>query len=105
MEDVRAKLDGELKDVQEELERLNDRLRVRGDYGFGKGDPAVYQWELNLSLKERYEEHLAQLQEALRRVEEGSYGKCERCHNPIDVERLEVVPFAALCIKCAQESD
>ena len=105
MEEIRAKLMEEMEDVQKELERLEEQLRVRGDYGFGKGDPSVYQWEFNLSLKERYTDHLTQIQEALQRMDQGTYGECKRCRRPIEKERLEVLPFTSLCITCAKESD
>ena len=39
---------------------------------------------------------------ALRRMEEGSYGDCERCGGPIAASRLEVLPEATLCIDCAE---
>ena len=39
---------------------------------------------------------------ALRRIEEGSYGDCERCGGPIAASRLEVLPEATLCIDCAE---
>ena len=38
--------------------------------------------------------------EALRRVEDGSYGKCSVCNRPISKARLEAVPHARLCIEC-----
>jgi DnaK suppressor protein len=38
---------------------------------------------------------------ALRKMELGTYGDCERCGNPISIERLEALPWAILCIDCA----
>lgn len=42
---------------------------------------------------------------ALARIREGSYGSCVGCGNEIDLRRLEVVPWAKLCVVCQQESD
>ena len=40
------------------------------------------------------------IDEALRRIEEGTYGLCERCNKPISVARLQAVPHARMCIEC-----
>jgi DnaK suppressor protein len=62
-------------------------------------------WELNLALREKVEQRIEQLKEALERLDEGDYGICESCEQPIDPERLEVLPRTTLCIKCARESE
>ena len=46
-------------------------------------------------------ERIAEVDEALRRVDGGTYGACERCGRPIGDERLAVRPFARLCMACA----
>jgi DnaK suppressor protein len=44
-----------------------------------------------------------QVRDALARVEDGSYGSCERCGEPIGTARLEQLPYAVTCAKCAHE--
>jgi DnaK suppressor protein len=44
--------------------------------------------------------HLAHIDAALRRIEDGTYGSCENCGKPISPERLEAMPWATLCIDC-----
>jgi DnaK suppressor protein len=44
--------------------------------------------------------HVADLDDALRRLDEGGYGVCERCGNPIPAERLAVRPTARTCVAC-----
>jgi DnaK suppressor protein len=46
-------------------------------------------------------DRLAEVDDALRRLTEGTYGACERCGNPIAAERLAARPFARHCITCA----
>jgi DnaK suppressor protein len=46
-------------------------------------------------------ERIAEVDDALRRVDAGSYGICERCAQPIAGERLAVRPFARYCMACA----
>jgi DnaK suppressor protein len=100
--DVRARLVAERAEVLEELEALRARLETKGDYELGEGDPMIYQWELNLALRERAEQHLAEIDQALAQLESGGYGRCERCGGPIDPERLAVLPHTTLCSQCAQ---
>lgn len=45
--------------------------------------------------------HLDALDDALDRLQRGSYGTCERCAEPIGIERLEAQPAAVTCIRCA----
>ena len=104
MEETRRKLLQDLQEAQSELTRLDQMLEERGEYGYGRGDPAVYQWELNLSLRDQFQQRLKQIQGALQRIEEGSYGLCERCGRQIEQARLEALPFASMCIDCARSS-
>ena len=43
---------------------------------------------------------LGEIDAALERIEGGCYGICEACHRPVPVERLEILPMAALCTSC-----
>ena len=100
--EVRARLEAERAEVVEELEALSARLETKGDYELGEGDPMIYQWELNLALRDRAEQHLAEIDQALEQIKTGAYGRCERCGRPIDPERLAVLPHTTVCSKCAQ---
>ncbi|MBM3322843.1 hypothetical protein FJY69_05145 [candidate division WOR-3 bacterium] len=59
-----------------------------------------YQSELASRLKGMEAKTLREIESALRRIEDGTYGKCERCGNAVPPERLELVPHARLCVKC-----
>ncbi len=48
---------------------------------------------------------LAQVEKALGLIDEGEYGKCEECGDPIGLERLRALPFATLCIDCKKEQE
>lgn len=100
--EARARLLAERAEVQEELDTLARRLEVKGDYNLGEGDPMIYQWELNLALRERAKQHLAQIDEALAQLDMGIYGRCERCGKPIEPERLAVLSHTTVCSQCAQ---
>ena len=60
----------------------------------------VFEQQRDLALRERNEQHLAQVEAAIRRLDAGTYGACTNCGRPIAPERLEAIPWAALCIDC-----
>ena len=100
--EARERLQAERANVVQELDQLDSRLETKGDYELGEGDPMIYQWELNLALRERARQHLAEIDEALEQLKMGIYGRCEQCGNPIEPERLAVLSHTTLCSKCAQ---
>ena len=55
--------------------------------------------EIDYSLEENETRVLGAIDSALTRIEEGTYGRCERCGKVIEVERLEALPYATLCIE------
>ncbi len=61
--------------------------------------------EFTLGIVENEEEELQEIQDALKRIEEGSYGVCESCGSPIPKTRLNALPFARLCVKCQEEEE
>jgi DnaK suppressor protein len=64
-----------------------------------------FEQEFTLSLMETEGGTLTAIEAALERVEEGSYGVCEDCAGPIAKTRLQAIPYAAVCIKCAQKRE
>lgn len=101
--DLKQRLQQELDETRTEIARLNERLEGKGDYGLGKGDPSIYEWEMCLALKQRAENKARSLEVALRKADEGDYGMCEICGNPIDPARLAILPHTKRCINCAQK--
>lgn len=55
----------------------------------------------DLSLNEK--EELADIEHALTKIEDGSYGICETCEQEIAKQRLQIQPYAKLCIKCREK--
>ncbi len=56
--------------------------------------------EVDLTLEENARAALAQIDRALSKLENGSYGRCDKCGKPISEARLESVPSATLCVDC-----
>lgn len=56
--------------------------------------------EVDYTLEGHSERVLQEIEAALQRIEEGTYGLCQNCGKPIAEERLEAMPYATLCIEC-----
>ena len=61
-----------------------------------------YNRELMFSLSDSERQRLLQIEDALRRMDEGSYGRCANCAGPINPRRLEAVPWTRFCIDCQE---
>jgi DnaK suppressor protein len=61
--------------------------------------------ELDQSVQKHAELELAELEEAVKRVDSGSYGQCEACGKPIGEARLEAIPTARFCIEDQSKQD
>ena len=61
--------------------------------------------EFTLSLLGSEKDALDQIEAAIERIEDGSYGRCETCGGKIPEPRLEAIPYAALCVRCASQQE
>ena len=61
--------------------------------------------EISFILSDREREKLQSIQEALERIEDGSYGMCESCESEIASARLEALPFTRLCVSCQSDRE
>ena len=99
---VNRRLRAQLQEALKELEQLDARLLQKADYGPGKGDPAIYEWEFTLAQRQTAQARVETIRQAMLKANEGRYGVCEQCGSAIDPERLEILPLTTLCIKCAR---
>ncbi len=60
-----------------------------------------FEREFTFTLMKSKDRILEQIEEALERIEDGVYGACEKCNARIPVARLNAIPYAILCVKCA----
>ena len=87
--------------LSEELAVQTARLKELTEISADTGDPGEAHNRAALALATR--QNLEEITGALRRIAEGSYGRCKACDLPIPVERLEVVPRAQFCVPCQQK--
>jgi DnaK suppressor protein len=105
-----------LKDEREKLVRQLEQNRAsapavgeaKEGSPYGKkeeGASEAFELEKRLALEKRLMATLAEVEHALRKFDEGMYGTCDSCGRPVEMERLEVLPQANLCLNCmAQHS-
>ena len=77
---------------------MDEEVGIPGGVGADTAS-ITFERELGSGLEEGAQQALARIDRALARIDEGTYGICERCGEPIGRERLEVRPFATLCIE------
>ena len=104
---LRSRLEIEQKRLTEEFEQLNVSTRPinerREGSPFGKREEEAtesFELERRLALEKRIRDQLAEVEQALNKFEEGTYGRCDSCGQPIDPARLEALPQAHLCLSC-----
>lgn len=90
----------ELGTTLEELKRLRETLRYEPERTDDEVDLDIYEREKTLALVQNLERRLEDIQHAIQSAERGTYGICENCGNPIDPDRLAVLPHTTLCITC-----
>jgi RNA polymerase-binding protein DksA len=61
--------------------------------------------EIDYTLGENSEQVLAEIDDALQRIEDGTFGTCRTCGQPIAPERLEAMPWATQCIDCKRKEE
>jgi RNA polymerase-binding protein DksA len=104
LEEERERLAGVIDEIQAEQEevRLTETSSDRSpDPNTAEGGSLTIELEMELSLAKNAEDLLGKVDEALIRIDEGSYGDCSECGRPIPVARLEVLPYTKFCVECA----
>ena len=109
---LRDTLAAEAAELRTDIDRAESEIADRlgdaiGDAGDDEADVGAkaYEREHELALTHNARELLAQTERALTRIEEGTYGTCESCGEPIGKARLQAFPRATLCVTCKQREE
>jgi len=105
----REKIGGEISHIAKDALSKSQR-DASGDlsgYSYHMADVASDNYEMEFSLGRATDEQkiLYAIDEALKRVDDGTYGKCLQCLKPIRKSRLRALPHTALCIECQKQSE
>lgn len=116
LEELRRSLSDERQRLEHELFELTsgdeavtptDPILESGGMASDQADDAdaLSQAERNRAITMHTKRRLSQVNEALERMDAGTYGKCANCGKPIAPARLRALPSAALCIECQAKSE
>ena len=91
-------------EIKNYLQKSEDSAAaVEPDKGLGRLSrmEAMQDQQMALELRRRQEQQLQRITNAFKRMDQGRYGLCGKCKQPIAEERLELAPDVVLCVKCA----
>ena len=104
----RAKVAEEIKSIARDVSTSpRDASGDLSAYTVHLADMAAdtYDRELSMNIVSTEQETLYQIDDALKRLDDGSYGICQLCNEPIAMSRLKAVPYASACIKCQRAKE
>ncbi|MDP2912358.1 MAG: TraR/DksA family transcriptional regulator [Candidatus Omnitrophota bacterium] len=105
---LREDVTGEINTIAKDS--LKSQKESSGDlsgYSFHMADMASDSYDRELSLNIASEEQLVvyEIDEALKRIEDGNFGKCIECEKKVPLKRLNVIPYAKYCIQCKSKEE
>ena len=105
MDDVAAVLLGKKAEIEQQMGLLSEKPDEQGSISFGKrvgeGTSMAVDRLSQVGVHDKLQVTLADVERALVKLDEGSYGACDVCEEPIGDERLEALPWAVLCVEDA----
>jgi DnaK suppressor protein len=114
--EYRRLLDTERRRILGELESMNQRAAemldvprtgAEGGEDDAAADAAIHTLERDRdsAVQSNLRDVLEEIEQALARLRQGTFGTCVRCQRPITAQRLHAIPYAALCIRCKEEQE
>jgi RNA polymerase-binding protein DksA len=103
----RARVQEALDYLHDESSRsmADDKQEIQSDNHPGDVATITHDREIGYTLEENEERVLAAIDSALKRIDEGTFGSCRSCGQPIAVERLEALPYTTQCIDCKRKEE
>lgn len=104
----REQLVEQLRDIEEAAFNA-PQSEISGEVGYDEdyadSGSATFEREKDLSIANNVQDLLDKIEKALEKIDEGTYGICESCGEPIDAARLRALPNALLCIRCKKAEE
>ncbi len=101
LHDIHAHLNEEIKRLEEATDELNQDAEFGVSNHIADDATDIFEREKNFALIEDRQRLIGEVEAALERIDHGNYGICLKTGKPIPIERLEVLPYAALSIEAA----
>ncbi|MFN4244532.1 MAG: TraR/DksA family transcriptional regulator [Brevinematia bacterium] len=107
LEELKERLSKEKLQILSDI--FGEEVAIKSFVSQSEGDIAdkasdFYESQLLASISGVQREIIDKINEALRRIEDGVYGKCRMCGSPIEIERLEAIPYTDICSECAKKT-
>ena len=100
LEERRGEIQEKLRVIREEIPSYQDEVRDTEEQSV-----TDFAQEMDFALMEMKAQTLIRIDEALQRVDQGTYGTCDSCGQDITEARLSAVPFALLCLECQEREE
>jgi DnaK suppressor protein len=102
---LKSMLEDRRREIQEKLRSLRETMPVEASQAADAEEQSVNDFvrDIDWALTQMKAESLAQIDNAILRLDEGVYGTCEECEEEIGAPRLQALPFATLCIRCQED--
>ena len=115
LDELPRRLEQDRADLRAQIEQIeNEDVHAENQYdpefsGYGnhmaETGTEIFEQERNLSVEQSLQQQLADVEHALSKFGEGTYGICDNCGKEIMPERLQALPQAALCIDCKSHQE
>jgi DnaK suppressor protein len=115
LNDLRKRLQEERVELQRQASEIEEASfgtpqsdltgEVSFDEEYADAGTATFERERDLSLTNNIRDLTEKVDRALDRIDQGTYGLCERCGKPIEKARIKALPYATLCIKDKQAEE
>ncbi len=115
IDDLKERLLSERRDLQAQYDELEEQTfstnqsELTGEMGFDEeyadAGTATFERERDLSLVNNLRDLMDRIDKALAKMDQGTYGLCDRCGKPIEKARLKALPYANLCLKDKQAEE
>jgi RNA polymerase-binding protein DksA len=115
LEEIRKRLESERAELEERIAEIEANVfektqsDLTGEAGFDEdfadAGTATFDREREFSIQNNIRDLVGQINRAIARIDDGTYGTCERCGRPIDAPRLKALPHALLCMDCKRREE
>ncbi|MDQ3659756.1 MAG: TraR/DksA C4-type zinc finger protein [Actinomycetota bacterium] len=105
MDTITATLEAKKAELEDHLKRMSAPPDEPGGISFGKrvgeGTSIAIERIVQVDAHSKFMATLADVNRALTKLRQENYGMCDKCGEDISLERLEILPWAVLCVRCA----
>lgn len=102
LQEEQARLRKEIEKIEQDISYADSSPSELAHYDQHPADVAsdTFEKEKDMAIRDNWRETMGRIDEAIGKIDRGTYGECDRCGRDISMERLEAVPYAIYCVEC-----